>query len=110
MQFFYFVKEKLVEFMGPKIVEFVDMFMIFGVCNFFSGNRTVRIIDMVRVLIQNLVWLLQMLESKLPKQFFSVKRLFGKCFTYFTNSLKVLVKFIEFYQEFSQNIFEGVHM
>ena len=41
--------------MGPKIVEFVDMFMIFGVCNFFSGNGTVRIIDMVRVLIQNLV-------------------------------------------------------
>ena len=51
MQFFYFVNEKLVEFMGPKIVEFVDMFMIFEECDFFSGNRTVRIIDMVRVFI-----------------------------------------------------------
>ena len=37
--------------MGPKIVELVDMFVIFGVCNFFSGNRNVTIIDMVRVFI-----------------------------------------------------------
>ena len=37
--------------MGRKIVEFIDMFVIFGVCNFFSGNRTIRIIDMVRVFI-----------------------------------------------------------
>ena len=41
--------------MGPKTVEFVDMFMVFGVCNFFSGNRTARIVDVVRVLVQNLV-------------------------------------------------------
>ena len=92
--------------MWPTVVEFFDMFILFGACNFSSGNRTVEIIDMVQVLIQNLVWVLKMLGSRAAKKIFSVKKLFGKCFTYFTNSIKVLVKFIEFYK----NIFEGVHM
>ena len=49
--------------MGPTIVEI--LFILFGVCNFSSGNGTVGIIDMMRVLIQNLV--LKMLGSRLPK-------------------------------------------
>ena len=38
--------------MGPPVVDFFNMFILFGVCNFSSGNRTVGIIDMVRVLIE----------------------------------------------------------
>ena len=51
---FYFVNEKIVEFMGTSVVEFLDMFVLFCVCHFSSGNRTVGTIDMVRVLTQNL--------------------------------------------------------
>ena len=39
--------------MGLTIVDFFDMFISFGVCNFPSGNRTVGIMDMVRVLMRN---------------------------------------------------------
>ena len=90
--------------MEPTIVEVFDI--SFDLCNSSSGNRNVGITDMVRVLIQNLVWILKMLESRLPKQFFQLKNCLENVLTYFTNSLKVLVKFIEFYK----NIFEGVHM
>ena len=55
IQFFYLVNEKIVEFMGPTIVEIFDMFILFGLCNFSSRSRTIGIIDMMRVLIQNLV-------------------------------------------------------
>ena len=47
-----------------------------------------------------------MLESRLPKQFFQLKHCLENVLTYFTNSLKVLVKFIEFYK----NILKGVYM
>ena len=49
---------------------------------------------------------LEIFGSRLPEKNFSVKRFFGKCVKYFSNLLKVLAKFPEFYQ----NIFEGVDM
>ena len=36
--------------MRPTTVKFFNMFILFGVCNFSSGNRTAGIIDMVWVL------------------------------------------------------------
>ena len=50
---FLFCKQKIAKLMGPTIAESFDIFILFGVCNFSSGNRTVGIIDMVRVFIQN---------------------------------------------------------
>ena len=56
--------------MEPTIVVFFDMFILFGVCNFSSRNRTVGIIDMVRVFIRNEMGVLEIFGSRLPEKAF----------------------------------------